>query len=241
MEFSKLNGYDVKDKKAREDHTILQGEVNGVKINLNTLTENYKNLAKQFEALSLTSEVVNSTFDMVDPEKIYINKSDNNWYYYDSDSKAFVIGGEFISEIENPILVDDLEITLKRALFPPKNIAWSYDNAFSIDKLYTGFYFYGGYFINNSAFELNVKFNEIGITGGIDNTIEGTLNPGDKYVLENHKYYTVEVSKKSGEVFEGIEVIQMSSQFNFVSNIFTLDEKMGDIESILDEINGEVI
>ena len=37
--------------------------------------------------------VVSSVSDMTDTSRFYINKTDNNWYYYDTDTQAWVQGG----------------------------------------------------------------------------------------------------------------------------------------------------
>lgn len=209
--FCHFNGYEVKDAQARR---------------------NIKDLTEKVEAMNLTSVVVNDKSEMSDITKIYINKSDNNWYYYDTEELTFVVGGQFIYEMDGAINYEDLTLQIKRCLFPFKNIEWKYDDMTNIPNLYSNLYYYGGYFINNSELELDVKIKKLDITGKVSEQTTITLSKGETYELDNECYYNVEISKSNGELFELLETIQLSTQFNFISNIFRLDELEEQIKNI---------
>lgn len=88
MEATSLNGYYFKDKNGR---TLIETETNN-------RTQQYNQLKSQLDNLiekGLVPYAVDSTSDMTNTKRIYVLKSTGKWYYYDTDTLTWTIGGDY--------------------------------------------------------------------------------------------------------------------------------------------------
>lgn len=115
-DFSKLNGYYVKDATARTSitseitrSTEKETELDGKITTERTARGNADaNLQSQISALASGSPLVaSSVAGMTDTTKVYVNTTDGNWYYYDGDS--WEVGGLY----QSPVSTSNVDILLK--------------------------------------------------------------------------------------------------------------------------------
>lgn len=87
-DFVKLNGYFVKDARGRE---LINTESS-------TRLNQFSSLQNQINSLvsgGLVPYAVDSIQNMVNKQRIYVLKSSGNWYYYNNDTQAWTIGGQY--------------------------------------------------------------------------------------------------------------------------------------------------
>jgi len=99
-DFSSLNGYNVKDKKARNDINTLNNNLNDTNNVISALQNKVNSVADN------NPLVASSINEMTNTNRIYVNTTDGNWYYY--NGSAWAIGGVYQS-VENNDTLNDIE------------------------------------------------------------------------------------------------------------------------------------
>ena len=87
-EATNLNGYYFKDLAGRE---LLSSESSERQTQFNTL----QNQINSFISGGYVPYAVDSTSDMINTKRIYVLKSSGNWYYYDTDTSTWTVGGAY--------------------------------------------------------------------------------------------------------------------------------------------------
>ena len=87
-EATNLNGYYFKDENGRK---LLENEINNRQSQYNSIKDQVDSLVTE----GFVPYAVDSTSDMVNTKRIYVLKSTGKWYYYDTDTSTWTIGGDY--------------------------------------------------------------------------------------------------------------------------------------------------
>ena len=95
-EINYVNGYEIADKQARQNLSDVTATANEAKNKTDVHEGQIEALQNEVSGLVSSPPIpVSSVSEMSDTTKIYVNTTDNNWYYYDGDS--WEIGGQYLT------------------------------------------------------------------------------------------------------------------------------------------------
>ena len=117
-EINYINGYEIADAQARSSSLNAISKATEALTKTNNNTASILSMEAEISALGSTSPLVaDSTSDMTDTTRIYVNTTNGKWYYYDGDS--WEIGGTYQSTglADNSVSKFNLDTELKNAIF----------------------------------------------------------------------------------------------------------------------------